>query len=73
MNRGRLDRLRSPRGAEHLKLRHLAEQPVDDVEIGGSAEGIGEAAHHGQPADHDWWLADQGADFFGALNVRDPI
>ena len=68
--RGRLDRLSSSCGAEHLKLRHFTEQPVDDIEIGGGAVRIGEAAHHGQPADHHRRLADQGANFFDALDDR---
>jgi hypothetical protein len=51
-DRGRLDRLRPSCGAEYLKLARSAEHAVDDIEIGGGSVGIGEAAHHGQPADH---------------------
>jgi hypothetical protein len=41
--RGRLDRLRTSRSAENLKLGHFAEQPADDIDIGGGTVGTGEA------------------------------
>jgi hypothetical protein len=42
----------SSRGTEQLKLREFAEQPVDDIKVGGGAVGTGQAAHHRQSANH---------------------
>ncbi|MGA3124867.1 MAG: hypothetical protein ABSF69_29320, partial [Polyangiaceae bacterium] len=45
-HRGRIDRLCSSRGAEHLKLRYRTALSVDDIEIGGGTVRAGKA-HYG--------------------------